>query len=451
MCKFALLWLFLVALVTFVRSDTPANCTFESIRGAWTFSIGQGGGDNTINCTADFKPVSEYDVVLYFPDVAFDQYGNQGRWTLIYNQGFEVRINKKRFFAFSKYTQDGKKVTSYCSQTFPGWVHDDDERNWACYSGQKKGDEMPKQHQLHRSEFFNNWKYKSNAEFIQRINKHQKSWTATVYPEYSGMMLSDMTRRSGGRRSADAFPKTARVLPETQKVADRLPKNFDWRDVNGQNFVSPVRNQKTCGSCYAFGSMALHEARLRIATNNTVQKVFSTQDIVSCSEYSQGCDGGFPYLIAGKYGQDFGLIEDSCFTYKAKDVKCITTTCPRYYTRDYYYVGGFYGGCNEALMRIEVAKYGPVAVSFQVYPDFQHYKSGIYHHTELLDRFNPWEITNHVVLIVGYGQDADSGEKYWIVKNSWGETWGEEGFFRISRGNDECSIESMVVGTLPIL
>lgn len=84
-------------------------------------------------------------------------------------------------------------------------------------------------------------------------------------------------------------------------VSKTLPEQFDWRDRNGVNYISPVRNQESCGSCYAFGSMAMYEARLRIATNNTVQKVFSTQDVVSCSEYSQGCNGGFPYLVAGKF------------------------------------------------------------------------------------------------------------------------------------------------------
>ena len=74
--------------------------------------------------------------------------------------------------------------------------------------------------------------------------------------------------------------------------AKSLPDEFDWRNVDGKNYVSPVRNQGNCGSCYAFGTLAMFEARVRILSNNTKTPVFSTQDIVSCSEYAQGCEGG---------------------------------------------------------------------------------------------------------------------------------------------------------------
>ena len=69
----------------------------------------------------------------------------------------------------------------------------------------------------------------------------------------------------------------------------------------------------------------------------------------------------------------------------------------------------------------------------------------------LEDTFNPFEIVNHAVLAVGYGADKKTGEKFWIVKNSWGEDWGEDGYFLIRRGTDECSIESMAVSAKPVL
>lgn len=105
-------------------------------------------------------------------------------------------------------------------------------------------------------------------------------------------------------------------------------------------------------------------------------------------------------------------------------------------------------------MRINLVKNGPMAVAFEVYNDFMNYKSGVYHHTGLQDRFNPFEITNHAVLLVGYGtdmRDPSMPQDYWLVKNSWGTGWGEEGYFRIRRGTDECSIESIAVQSFPIM
>ena len=112
-----------------------------------------------------------------------------------------------------------------------------------------------------------------------------------------------------------------------------------------------------------------------------------------------------------------------------------------------------FNSCNEESMMLALYKNGPIAVSFEVYNDFLHYKGGIYRHTKFADelnRFNPFDLTNHVVLLVGYGQDPVSGLKYWVVENSWGEHWGEDGFFRIIRGTDECGIESMAVEISPI-
>lgn len=124
-----------------VRADTPANCTYEDVRGTWLFSIGKGGNDNTINCSLDFQVVSKLKVQLLFPDVAVDSDGNVGFWTMIYNQGFEVQINGSKYFAFSAYKKSGKEVTSYCDKTLNGWSHEAaalKPSNWACYKGEQQ-------------------------------------------------------------------------------------------------------------------------------------------------------------------------------------------------------------------------------------------------------------------------------------------------------------------------
>jgi len=145
-------------------------------------------------------------------------------------------------------------------------------------------------------------------------------------------------------------------------------------------------------------------------------------------------------------------VAEKCNPYTGIGGSCSTSEkCPRLYATAYEYVGGYYGGCNEYLMMLALYKNGPLAVSFEVYEDFMQYSGGIYRHTGLLDKFNPFELTNHAVLLVGYGVDKSSGVKYWIVKNSWGTTWGEQGYFRILRGSDECAIESIAVQSFPIL
>ena len=445
----------LAVLAPSVLADTPANCTYEEISGKWSFHIGPKGGDNTIDCSS-FSVQTEYTVQLSFPDVAVDESGNKGFWTLIYNQGFEVVIANQKFFAFSNYSMITKTTAvSHCDSTKNGWSHDISGKNWACYYGVK----VPDNNKLGATSKIVNFpsidlehKFVKNLDFIEQINNSTKLWQATHYPELEGMTLRERLQRAGGvpKYGRFPFPPTAPASREVQLKASQLPRKFDWREVDGKNYVSPVRNQGGCGSCYAFSSMGMLEARYRLMTKNTKQPVFSPQDVVSCSEYAQGCEGGFPYLIAGKYAQDFGVVEETCYPYRGHDSTCQEgDNCLRYHSTNYYYVGGYYGACSEEGMRAELVQNGPMSVSFEVYSDFQHYRGGIYRHTGLGDKFNPWEITNHAVLLVGYGEEL--GTKYWIVKNSWGENWGEKGYFRIMRGVDETSIESMAVAATPVL
>ena len=426
--------------------------------GTWVFDLGSTGFDNTIDCSK--QPLlsnNQLILTLKEPNVVQDALGTQGTWTLIYNQGFEVEFNNHKYFAFSNYTMVNRTyVISHCDQTLMGWRHDVLGNNWACFHGKRNAPIGAIETSLKRNRLPTiknlEHKYVANKDFVDEINSKAKLWHAVHYPELEGMRLGDRLRRGGGIPTYGKFkfPSSNLGNEETILAAKDLPVSFDWRNVNGVNYVSPVRNQGGCGSCYAFASMGMLEARLRILYPKQTNAVFSPQDVVSCSKYAQGCAGGFPYLIAGKYAQDYGVVEENCFPYLGHDSSCSEKQgCLRYYSTNYYYVGGFYGNCSESAMRMELVKNGPIAIGFEVYPDFQAYKSGIYKHTGLEDEVNPWEITNHAVLAVGYG--VENGVKYWIVKNSWGSDWGEEGYFRIVRGVDEVSFESMAVAATPIL
>lgn len=128
---------------------------------------------------------------------------------------------------------------------------------------------------------------------------------------------------------------------------------------------------------------------------------------------------------------------------------------------NYYlsYIGGFYGASNEELMMKEIFENGPIIVAMNATPELYYYNSGVFHsNIKMVEGINlknikPWEYTNHAVTIIGWGEEVINEEvvKYWIVKNSWGEEWGEKGYFRIQRGVDMSSIEAQSVYINPEL
>lgn len=439
-------------------ADTPANCTFEDVEGSWIFYESERSQGSDIDCTSQVAVVAKFRVALKYPNIAVDQFGNVGTWTMVYNQGFEVTVAGRSYFAYSDYSEDGDQVTSYCHQTREGggWSHDVTVRNWACFTGKKVEQNREKfKAKHHRTSALlltgASQLYTQTKKDAETINKAQSSWRATVYPSMQKMSVRDIYKMRGGIRSVlHTVPRPAPAALSHSRNLERksyLPDSWDWRNVSGVSYVSEVRNQASCGSCYAFSSMGMLEARLKIATKNTQDMIFSTQDVVSCSVLSQGCEGGFPYLVAGRYAKDYGVVEEQCNPYQGKDGACSTKTCLKHYVQSYGYVGGYYGGCSEEAMKKALVEGGPLSVSFQVYDDFMMYKTGVYHHTGLikLNDFEPFEITNHAVLLVGYGHDSDLEEDYWTIKNSWGPGWGEGGYFRIRRGVDECSVESIAV------
>ncbi|XP_047104926.1 dipeptidyl peptidase 1-like [Schistocerca piceifrons] len=444
-------------LLASATADTPANCLYSDVQGSWTFHEGERNLDNSATCDS-FEPVQTVTVELSYPNVATDQYGNVGTWTLIYNQGFEVTVNGRSYFAFSYYTSDNGTVTSICDRTFNGWSHDVTLRHWSCYYGVKNSPVARKVHedpftakkQLMEQEV----SFVQQTRLVNEINSAQKLWKAKVYEEYLGLTNEELINMAGGKSTWLAqWPEPAPVTAEQRQRASYLPKQWDWRDVDGVNYVSPVRDQLQCGSCFAFAAAGMLEARIRIKTNNTQQHVFSTQDVVSCSPLDQGCSGGFAYLVAGRYGKDYGLVEEECNPYVGNDTECSTVReCDRHYTSEYGYLGGYYGGSNEVLMQEALVQNGPLAVGFMVYDDFRAYESGVYKHVESTTRssFNPLVPVSHAVLLVGYGVDEASGEKYWTIKNSWGGDWGDAGYFKILRGTNECGVESLAFEATPI-
>ncbi|GIQ82750.1 peptidase C1A, partial [Kipferlia bialata] len=233
------------------------------------------------------------------------------------------------------------------------------------------------------------------------------------------------------------------------------PTHWDWRDVDGQDYVGDIRDQLNCGSCYSFGGVASMEARLRVKSANKDKIYLATQDVVSCSPYSEGCDGGFAYNV-GKYAHDYGIVSLNNFAYQPpfSGVPCSNKHIDpehTYYAQDYYYVGGYYGATDEQSMMEEIYTNGPVAVAVSVSDDFVTYggqegKGGIFIEAPVVDD-DGFVTTDHVITCVGWGED--NGVPYWIVRNSWGRHWGNDGgiegqggYMYVHRGSDTIGIES---------
>jgi cathepsin C len=236
-----------------------------------------------------------------------------------------------------------------------------------------------------------------------------------------------------------------------------IPQSFDWAKQKG--IVPEVRDQK-CGSCYAFSTLDMMESRMRILTKNKNKRPMSYQSVLSCNRYSQGCKGGFPYTVA-KFHQDVGVVSEkdqpSVYDWSGRgsrsmkdpdQVKCVKKAKPMARAWKYKYIGGFYGATNEKAMRRDLFDHGPLAVCFQVGLGFGNYKGGIFRQEAALPRQNHFGRVNHAVLITGYGE-TKSGHKYWVVKNSWGKHWGENGYFKIERGTNQLNIEGDAVGAYP--
>lgn len=223
-------------------------------------------------------------------------------------------------------------------------------------------------------------------------------------------------------------PRVTRLYAEYS-----YPSRIDWRDRNGADFTTPVKDQGSCGSCVAFAVVASIESRLEVRLMQPgLNPDLSESHIFYCGG-SWGCAGGWWNYLALDYIVEHGVSDEACFPYLDKDLPC--ELCLDWEERTVnltHWVG--VEGMDE--MKQAIADNGPLSVVMEVRGDFFYYKSGVYCPTI------PWLVGLHAVEIVGY----DDEEGYWIVKNSWGTDWGEDGWFRIGYYYGETS---QYCGVLP--
>jgi len=234
-----------------------------------------------------------------------------------------------------------------------------------------------------------------------------------------------------GQEDCSATTKKSLKAVSKERPSD-MPLSKDWRK---EGIVSPVKNQGHCGSCWTFSSTGALEAHYKKKTGRLVS--LSEQQLLDCAgNYdNHGCNGGLPSHAFQYIMENGGLDLERAYPY---EMKSEGTTC-RFKK---FGVGTTVKGVfnitqfDEAELELAVAFEGPVSIAFQVAGDFRSYASGVYESSQCKNQ--PKDV-NHAVLAVGFGV-AESGTKYWIVKNSWGAGWGDHGYFLIKRGVNMCGV-----------
>ncbi|UMM37955.1 hypothetical protein L5515_009557 [Caenorhabditis briggsae] len=300
---------------------------------------------------------------------------------------------------------------------------------------------------------------------VAHINSMQTSRIA----EHNDISEDEMKFKVMDQRFADPLEEEVQDegLVRGEVVPEPLPDTFDardqWPDCKSLKFI---RNQASCGSCWAFGAAEVISDRVCIQSNGTQQPIISAEDILSCcgSTCGKGCQGGYT-IEAMKYWMNSGVVTGGdyngagCMPYSFPPCKkspcvefstpsCKTTCQEKYTTADYkndkHFATSAYklSTTTNAVPTIQYEIYhnGPVEASYRVFEDFYQYKSGVYHHV------SGNLVGGHAVKIIGWG--TENGVDYWLVANSWGTSFGEKGFFKIRRGTNECQIESNIVAGL---
>lgn len=262
-------------------------------------------------------------------------------------------------------------------------------------------------------------------------------------------------------------------LPHEYTEKHELPTNFNWGNIKGRSLLTKPLNQhipQYCGSCWAHGAMSSFADRIKIARDGKGSDInLAIQFILNCgADVAGSCHGGShtgTYDFVKNYAKHIPY--DTCLQYEACSAESTEGTCK---DRDFTCTGAntcrtcstfsAYGGfCSEVdrypnatiaeygtvageyNMMAEIYRRGPIACGIDATP-VDDYKGGIVDNTDA-------KSINHIISVVGWGYDKKSETPYWIVRNSWGEYWGEMGYFRVKRGENQLSIESSCAWATP--
>lgn len=305
-----------------------------------------------------------------------------------------------------------------------------------------------------------------NDAEILRINQAQNLWQAGHNPisekgvDYVKKLLGTFLPDD----SKDEIVRKPTRVAKSKGSGSSIPTSFDAR----KNWphcasIASIKDQGLCGSCWAIAAASVASDRLCIRSNGNITVNISAENLLACCTYcaqTTGCDGGWPerawryMLIQGVVTGGGYHSNEGCQPYEVPPTgaqnlntpQCSNDSCTNsLYTKrfkkdkHFAYFYNFVPPKDPDQIQTAIMTTGPVQASFEVYADFPHYTRGIYKYT--YGKF----LGGHSVKIIGWGKNNETGVDYWIVSNSWGSSWGENGTFRIRRGTDECMIEKYVL------
>jgi len=279
-------------------------------------------------------------------------------------------------------------------------------------------------------EFFSRFEtFKANYDLIRTHNKSNSTYTLGVNE------FADMTSKEFAARMLRLKPVDNAVLRSKNAFTGTpgfvAPTKVDWRT---KGAVTPIKNQGQCGSCWAFSATGSMEGAHQISSGSLVS--LSEQQLVDCSgaQGNQGCNGGlmdqaFQYVITNA-----GITTEDAYPYTAVDGTCVAAGKPVGAT-----ISSFHDvtAGSETVALLEAVTNAPTSIAIEAdQSGFQLYQSGVFNGVcgQNLD---------HGVLLVGFDHDNGSNLDYWILKNSWGTSWGEQGYMQIVRGENECGLANM--------